>query len=337
MTPVQLSTMVSAIANGGVYMPPHVLLQSTDEMKGDARLRPAAFHPASQLPSVLPDGAHRVIKELTAAKMREMMRGIVIEGTGKAAALNGYSSGGKTGTAQKIDVATHTYSHTKLVASFAGMAPVSNPAITVAVVIDNPTVGSLYGAAVSAPVFALVAQQVLEYLGVPHDQPLKSKEMMAAAQKSDVFEGVPDESGADLQAMFADVNSLDPTDPLRQAAPANAVIADAGPVVPVKTSAKMLGFFKPATASAQLEPVVMAEPTDADKVAAGVRGSVVVGSGDKVMVPTFVGAALRAVVERAGAAGLRVQPVGSGLAREQVPAAGAMVPEGTEIVVRFTR
>ena len=86
MTPVQLATMVSTIANGGVYMPPHVLLQSTDEMKGDARLKPAAFHPASQLPATLPEGAHRVIKELTAAKMREMMRGIVIEGTGKGGA-----------------------------------------------------------------------------------------------------------------------------------------------------------------------------------------------------------------------------------------------------------
>ena len=126
MTPIQLVTMVSTIANGGVYMPPHVLLQSTDEMKGDPRLQPAAFHPENQLPATLPDGAHRVITELTAAKMRSMMQGIVVEGTGKAAALNGYSSGGKTGTAQKIDPATHTYSHTKLVASFAGFAPVSS-------------------------------------------------------------------------------------------------------------------------------------------------------------------------------------------------------------------
>ena len=57
------------------------------------------------------------------------------------AALNGYSAGGKTGTAQKVDPVTHTYSQTKLVASFAGFAPVSNPAISVAVVIDTPTVG----------------------------------------------------------------------------------------------------------------------------------------------------------------------------------------------------
>ena len=70
------------------------------------------------------------------------MQGIVVEGTGRRGALNGYSAGGKTGTAQKIDPATHTYSHTKLVASFAGFAPVSNPAISVAVVIDTPTVGN---------------------------------------------------------------------------------------------------------------------------------------------------------------------------------------------------
>ena len=106
VTPVQLSTMVSTIANGGVYMPPHVLLKSTDEMKGDSRLAPMPFHPSNQLPEKLPDGSRRVIKEETSATMRMMMRGIIDEGTGSQAKLNGYSAGGKTGTAQKIDVAT---------------------------------------------------------------------------------------------------------------------------------------------------------------------------------------------------------------------------------------
>ena len=185
VTPVQLVSMVSTIANGGEYLPPHVLLQSTDQMKGDPRLMAAAFKPTFQLPATLPDGSHRVIKELTAAKMRAMMQGIVIEGTGKLAALNGYSSAGKTGTAEKIDPATRTYSHTKLVASFAGFAPVSAPAISIAVVIDTPTAGGEamhYGGAASAPVFAELAQEVLEYLGVPHDQPLKSKQADAAGQ-----------------------------------------------------------------------------------------------------------------------------------------------------------
>jgi cell division protein FtsI (penicillin-binding protein 3) len=66
-------------------------------------------------------------------------------------------------------------------------------------------------------------------------------------------------------------------------------------------------------------------------------GGIVVQEGRLVAVPAFGGEALRAAVEQAGALGLRVQPVGSGLAREQVPAAGTMVPAGTEVVVRFAR
>ena len=223
VTPVQLVSMVSTIANGGVYMPPHVLMQSTDEMKGDPRLQPAAFHPSFQLPATLPDGAHRVIKEMTAAKMRMMMQGIVVEGTGKLAALNGYSSAGKTGTAEKIDPATRTYSHTKLVASFTGFAPVSSPAIAIAVVIDTPTAGGEamhYGGAASAPVFAEVAQEVLEYLGVPHDQPLKTPKEMKELAKTNVQEDAPAENPGDLNAMFDEINSLPADDPLRH--PANA-------------------------------------------------------------------------------------------------------------------
>jgi cell division protein FtsI (penicillin-binding protein 3) len=66
-------------------------------------------------------------------------------------------------------------------------------------------------------------------------------------------------------------------------------------------------------------------------------GGVVVDSRERVAVPAFTGEGLRLALEQAGAAGLRVQPVGSGLAREQVPAAGTMVPTGTEIVIRFAR
>jgi cell division protein FtsI (penicillin-binding protein 3) len=350
VTPVQLVTMVSTIANGGVYMPPHVLLQSTDEMKGDPRLKPAAFRPSNQLPDQLPDGSHRVIKELTSAKMRMMMQAIVVEGTGRKGALNGYSAGGKTGTAQKVDPVTHTYSHTKLVASFAGFAPVSNPAISVAVVIDTPTVGTRYGAETSAPVFAEVAQQVLEYLGVPHDQPLKTtKEMMVA--KKDLVDDVPSESTADLNAMFDDVNSLPADDPLRAKSNsvASAVAGSDGSIgaatpksakkaqgVPDLLPAKVVAAFQAGSGSST---VPVTPPVSLTKMvsAAKDKGAVVVNAGLRVPVPLFEGAGLRSVVEKADAAGLRVQAVGSGLAREQVPAAGTMVPAGTEVVVRFTR
>jgi cell division protein FtsI (penicillin-binding protein 3) len=358
VTPVQLVTMVSTIANGGVYLRPHILLEQTDELKGDARLQAAPFRPAYQMPSQLPEGAHRVIKELTAAKMRSMMQGIVTEGTGKAAQLNGYSSAGKTGTANKIDPATKTYSHTKLVASFAGFAPVSNPAISVTVVIDTPTVGSLYGATVSAPVFRDVAQQVLEYLGVPHDQPVKTPQQMLLAQKDADVDGAADEDSGDLRALFDQVNSLPVDDPLRQPANAAAMAANAqaDAANEAATAAKqsqpghgwsglperVLAAFHANGDTTSVMPeanagaVKVSAPAVVPAVQAKSNG-VVVDDGRRVAVPAFAGAPLRNVVEMAGGAGLRVQTVGSGLAREQAPAAGTMVPLGTEVVVRFAR
>ncbi|MFP5226516.1 MAG: peptidoglycan D,D-transpeptidase FtsI family protein, partial [Acidobacteriota bacterium] len=87
VTPIQLVTMASAIANGGVYLPPHIVLRSTDEMRGNPNLQPAAFHPEGELPDPLPAGAHRVISELTSAQMRSMMEGVVLYGTGDTAQL----------------------------------------------------------------------------------------------------------------------------------------------------------------------------------------------------------------------------------------------------------
>ncbi|HEY0263837.1 MAG TPA: penicillin-binding transpeptidase domain-containing protein [Granulicella sp.] len=348
VTPVQLVTMVSAIANGGVYMPPHVLLNSVDEVKGDPRLKPAAFRPSNQLPDPLPDGSHRVISEMTSAKMRMMMQGIVTEGTGKQAALNGYSSAGKTGTAQKVDLVTHTYSHTKLVASFAGFAPVSNPAISVAVVIDTPTAGGEamhYGGAASAPVFAQVAQQVLEYLGVPHDRPLRSVKEMEIAKKSDVGEDAPHEDGADVGAMVADVDSLPADDPLhdQKKAPAAPVV----PMVAVETKkqsglgllpAKVLAAFHDGGGSNAI--LNDGKPVQAPKLVTAVQrtdGGVVVDASRQVAVPSFAGDGLRAAIVQAESMGLHVQPQGSGVARDQTPAEGTMVPAGSEVVVRFGR
>jgi len=353
VTPVQLAGMVSTIANGGVYLPPHILLQSTDSVKGDAQLKPAEFHPGNELPAQLPDGAHRVISEMTAAKMRRMMQGIVVEGTGKAAALNGYTAGGKTGTAQKIDVATHTYSKTKYVASFAGMAPVSNPAITVAVVIDSPSVGSYYGAAVSAPVFQVVAQQVLEYLGVPHDEPVKTqKQMQAATAQPDGFADAPSEETGDLNAMFAQANELPADDPLRAAvnpapvaaqaavetaaAPANGAKAKSSGIANL-LPAKVVAAFRAKQDAPETEITPAMQPAQSAPSPEAAAGQVVMHAGKPVAVPVFTGKALRQVVQDAASAGLRVQTVGSGMAREQAPAAGTIVPEGTEVVVRFSR
>ena len=91
-----------------------------------------------------------------------MLQGVVLHGTGRKAILEGYSSAGKTGTAQKVDPATGAYSKTKYVGSFAGFAPINNPQIAVVVILDS-AVGLHQGGQVSAPIFQRIMQQVLEY------------------------------------------------------------------------------------------------------------------------------------------------------------------------------
>ena len=343
VTPLQLVSMVSTIANGGVYLPPHVLLPGQVDataQKSGAPISAQPFKPGGDLPNPLPSGAHRVISTLTAAQMRKMMEGVVLYGTGKAAQLNGYSSGGKTGTAQKIDPATHTYSKTMHIASFAGIAPVNNPVISVAVVIDDPKGASYYGAAVSAPVFAQVAQQVLEYLGVPHDidmhAPRPSKDKPAAMVAED-----DDEDSGDINALFAAANDLPSDDPLRTGQP-----VQAQPVA--QAAAQSTAASQPAgqtanasSSSAQGDKPKPGSTPSASSSSASVAQqqskTVTVVEAKRLQVPSLLGLPVRKVIEQAAAAGLAVQITGNGTVREQAPSAGTMVLPGTQIVVRCGR
>ena len=153
VTPMQMMTAVNAIANGGLILRPHVI---REQRHGNQVTEP-------QEPP-----ARRVIKETTAASMRRMLEGVVLGGTGKKAQLDGYTSAGKTGTAQKYDPETGRYSTHDLIASFVGFTPINTPAITIYVQLDSP-VGPHDGGQVAAPVFHRVAQQVLAYLQVPRD------------------------------------------------------------------------------------------------------------------------------------------------------------------------
>jgi cell division protein FtsI (penicillin-binding protein 3) len=319
VTPLQLVSMVSTIANGGIYLPPRVLMPGQVDGTGDGKTptTPQVFKPGGEIPNPLPAGAHRVLSTMTSAQMRKMMEGVVLYGTGKAAQLNGYSSGGKTGTAQKIDPATHLYSKTMHIASFAGIAPVNNPVIAVAVVMDNPKGGSYYGAAVSAPIFAEVAQQVLEYLSVPHDIDLRKPRAVSKADLH-VAEDDATEHTGDINAIFAAVNDLPADDPLR--APATQPVpAGTGQAPPTNAAAA-----QPATGPSQ----TTSQPA---------TQTVIVADGKKLSVPSLIGLPVRKVIEQAAAAGLEVQITGSGTVREQAPAAGTMVAPGTKIVVRCGR
>lgn len=328
VTPIQLVSMVSTIANGGVYLPPHILMPA--QKQGAPAASP--FKPDGQLINPLPAGAHRVISTMAAAEMRKMMEGVVLYGSGKVAQLNGYSAGGKTGTAQKIDPATRRYSKTMHVASFAGIAPVNNPVIAVASVIDNPKGAAYYGAQVSAPVFQEVAQQVLEYLGVPHDEPIHAQQTPPVAVKS-LAEDDHDDNG-DVNALYAAANDLPSDDPLRQQA-AGQSVPQAQPTHPsAKPAANTVAIVQKSTATASVLP---ATPSSSQVKPPQSSASVIVPTGNSLKVPSLTGLTMRQVIVTAQAAGLEVQVTGSGVVREQAPAAGTMVPPGTRIVVHLTR
>jgi cell division protein FtsI (penicillin-binding protein 3) len=323
VTPLQLVSMVSTIANGGVYLPPRVLMpgQVDGARNGQSPLAASPFKPGEELPNPLPAGAHRVLSTLTAAQMRKMMEGVVLFGTGRPAQLNGYSSGGKTGTAQKIDPATHLYSKTMHIASFAGIAPVNNPVIAVAVVLDSPK-GAYYGTAVSAPVFAEVAQQVLEYLSVPHDIEARRPHVLSKADLR-VAEDDSHEQSGDINALYAAANELPSDDPLREPAPQPAGAPPAASA-PSQTNAQ--------PASANAGPAATQQQPQANAAT-----TVIIPVGNALRVPSLIGLPVRKVIEQAAAAGLEVEINGSGTVREQAPAPGTMVPPGTKVIVRCGR
>src|SRR4029077_3403378 len=121
---------------------------------------------------VLPQVKQRAVSQDTARKMTAMLEGVVTNGTGTKAAIPGFRVAGKTGTAQKIDSRTGTYSSTQFVGSFVGYVPAESPRLAMIIVLDEPQ-GEAWGGAVAAPVFRRVGEQVLNYLGVSREDTVK--------------------------------------------------------------------------------------------------------------------------------------------------------------------
>lgn len=158
VTPLQMAAAYSVLANDGKWIKPHLVRElrnpdGTATFQAKIESRPA-------------------LKPETTAALRTMMEGVTLHGTARKAQVEGYTAAGKTGTAQKIDPKTHTYSATKFIGSFVGFAPVSNPAVVIIVVIDEP-MGSYHGGDVAAPVFREIAEQVLPELNVTPDTEIK--------------------------------------------------------------------------------------------------------------------------------------------------------------------
>lgn len=318
ISPIQLAGLISTIANDGVYVAPRIVAGTVPPQ---GALQTVTFHPGA---------SHRVISSFTAAEMRSMMQKVVLEGTGRKAILEGYSSAGKTGTGQKVDPATGAYSKTKYVASFAGFAPVNNPQIVVAVILDS-AVGPHQGGQVSAPVFHRITQQVLEYLHVPHDLPLAPKHQLLLAQSkikdTDLADDTPDHPGEPLETAEVNENA-------NEAAKPNG----ARPLLPATT-----GNGASVVQAAMRESVAPVPQTRQGKIAEvqpklPTNGTVVLDvEQGGIEVPSFVGKTFRSAVEAAEDAGIELEAVGSGIAREQTPAAGTHVPAGARVTVQFGR
>ncbi len=165
VTALQMAALFSTIANDGVWVQPHVVQEIVDSDGNTESSEP------QQRP---------VLSKATAETMRTLLQGVVEVGTGHRAAIDGFTVGGKTGTTQKFLSEEGIYSEDDRVASFIGMAPLSDPRIVVAVVLDSPngqiaegdrTVDLRFGGVSAAPVFAEVAEAALNRLGVAPDAP----------------------------------------------------------------------------------------------------------------------------------------------------------------------
>ena len=150
VTPLQLVTAMSAIANDGVLLKPHIVKEITNadgsiyEEKGRQEVR-------------------RVLSSATDKTLMGLLEQVVATGGGQKAQVKGYRVAGKTGTAQKINKDTAGYMEGRYIASFCGFAPVEDPELVVLVIIDDPTAGQFYGGQIAAPVASEIFAQLLRY------------------------------------------------------------------------------------------------------------------------------------------------------------------------------
>lgn len=149
VTPLQMVRFYSAIANGGTIKNPKIVKKI---VKGGDTYTPK-------------NTEYRVFSENTAEKMHKLLKKVVNEGTGQNAKSDYVEIGGKTGTGQRIDDETGTYSKSGYVASFAGIFPADNPRIAMVVVYKEPK-SSIYGGSTAAKTFKTLAEQVSMHLGL---------------------------------------------------------------------------------------------------------------------------------------------------------------------------
>jgi len=156
-SPIQLITAISAIANNGTLMKPH-LVKAIFNDRGETIKE---FHPESR---------GRIIAQHTDKQVTSILKTVVTKGgTGENAFIPGFEIAGKTGTAQKVDPKTKNYSNSNMISSFIGFLPADDPKLAILVMIDEPQ-GIPYGGAVAAPIFKDATRHIIRYLNIPPHQ-----------------------------------------------------------------------------------------------------------------------------------------------------------------------
>lgn len=161
ISPLQLITAYSAIANGGNLMKPVIVKQISDGQ-------------GNVIEKYEPQVVRKIISKQTSDTLRDILAGVVSEGTGKNAYISGYRIAGKTGTSET----EQTESEGRYIASFAAFAPADNPQIAVLIVLDHPQVYPHSGGMLAAPVAGKLVEEILDYLGVERHYTEMDKELM---------------------------------------------------------------------------------------------------------------------------------------------------------------
>ncbi|NPV26571.1 MAG: stage V sporulation protein D [Firmicutes bacterium] len=291
VTPLQMISAISAIANDGLYMKPH-LVRAIYNKEGKL------------IREVQPEPVRQVISKETAQELRMILEGVVRDGTGKNAYVEGYRVAGKTGTAQKI-APGGGYLANEYVASFIGFAPADNPRIAALVVIDAPKGYPYYGGWVAAPVFKELVCDTLRYLQVPAQGESGQGSVGEPAQK---LVSVPNVINLSLDEAV-------------------------GMLTKVGLTAIVEGEGQRVWGQTPLSGAEVAPKTSVLLYLGPVRGEAVMPQ--NVTVPDVTGKTMREAAQILGAIGLRLDARGTGMATRQHIEPGTVVKTGSIVTVEF--
>lgn len=282
VTPIQMITAACAVVNGGRLMKPY-LVEAIEDSDGNV------------LEQTSPKVVSTPISAETSATMRKLLYGVVENGGGKNAKVNGYAIGGKTGTAQiyrngKIESNLH-------IGSFVGFAPADNPRVALLVTVNEAKVKPDYGGTTAAPFAAQIFEEILPLLGVA-----KTEGGAEAKQTT-----MPDVTGMNVR----DAKAI-----LREAG-IDAVTDGENPIV--------TGQLPPAGTTVQEGFCAMLYVT----------GESAPQAQDYARVPDVIGLDMRRCAQEIRLSGFEMNAQGEGLAAGQSPAGGSYAPTGTQVRVTF--